>query len=173
MQKKRETKERYLIQKKNKNHSPNASSIARRAGHSSTLSLLREKTILSAQISKSHKERKFVPRLRSLHARAVAFTTRKQNISVKRLLVSFANKNRAHKKKRARCSKTAPLGKNATHLNRSRSSASQTYLRTGDFKRFLYSRLCFCAENPEYFDKRESTRCCIYISWLKTHVHFI
>lgn len=88
-----------------------------------------------------------------------------RNISVKRLLVLFANKNRAHKKKRARCSKTAPLGKNATHLNRSRSSASQTYLRTGDFKRFLYSRLCFCAENPEYFvvDKRESTRLYLHL----------
>ena len=88
-----------------------------------------------------------------------------RNISVKRLLVLFANKNRAHKKKRARCSKTAPQGKNATHLNRSRSSASQTYLRTGDFKRFLYSRLCFCAENPEYFvvDKRESTRLYLHL----------
>ena len=107
MQKKRETKERYLIQKKNKNHSPNASSIARRAGHSSTLSLLREKTILSAQISKSYKERKFVPRLRSLHARAVAFTTRNETFRLKDY--SFcSNKNRAHKKKTRAARKRRP-----------------------------------------------------------------
>jgi hypothetical protein len=47
------------------------------------------------------------------------------------------------KKKRARCSKTAPLGKNATHLNRSRSSASQTYLRAGDCKRELFFVFAF------------------------------
>ena len=30
---------------------------------------------------------------------------------------------------------------------------------------FLYSRLCFCAENPEYFvvDKRESTRLYLHL----------
>jgi len=75
-----------------------------------------------------------------------------RNISVKRLLVLFANKNRAHKKKRALLENGAPR-KNATHLNRSRSHASQTYLRRRDFKRELFfirrSRLCFCAENPE------------------------
>ena len=104
----REKRARYLIQKKNKNHSPNASSIARRAGHSSTLSLLREKTILSAQISKSYKERKFVPRLRSLHARAVAFTTRNETFRLKDYSFCCSNKNRAHKKKTRAARKRRP-----------------------------------------------------------------
>ena len=65
-----------------------------------------------------------------------------RNISVKRLLVLFANKNRAHKKKRALLENGAPR-KNATHLNRSRSSASQTYLRAGDFKRELFFVFAF------------------------------
>lgn len=67
-----------------------------------------------------------------------------RNISVKRLLVLLLRTKIARtKKKRARCSKTAPLGKNATHLNRSRSSASQTYLRAGDFKRELFFVFAF------------------------------
>lgn len=67
-----------------------------------------------------------------------------RNISVKRLLVLLLRIKIARtKKKRARCSKTAPLGKNATHLNRSRSSASQTYLRAGDFKRELFFVFAF------------------------------
>ena len=90
-----------------------------------------------------------------------------RNISVKRLLVLFANKNRAHKKKRARCSKTAPLGKNATHLNRSRSSASQTYLRAGDFKRelfFVFAFVFLCGKSGILcVDKRESTRLYLHL----------
>ena len=65
-----------------------------------------------------------------------------RNISVKRLVVLFGNKNRAHKKKRALLENGAPR-KNATHLNRSRSSASQTYLRAGDFKRELFFVFAF------------------------------
>ena len=65
-----------------------------------------------------------------------------RNISVKRLLVLFANKNRAHKKKRALLENGAPR-KNATHLNRSRSKASQRYLRAGDCKRELFFVFAF------------------------------
>lgn len=99
-----------------------------------------------------------------------------RNISVKRLLVLLLRTKIARtKKKRARCSKTAPLGKNATHLNRSRSSASQTYLRAGDFKRelfFVFAFVFLCGKSGILLTERESTRC-IYISWLKTRVHFI
>ena len=89
-----------------------------------------------------------------------------RNISVKRLLVLFANKNRAHKKKRARCSKTAPQGKNATHLNRSRSSASQTYLRAGDFKRelfFVFAFVFLCGTYGTLCLTKESPLVCIYL----------
>ena len=89
-----------------------------------------------------------------------------RNISVKRLLVLFANKNRAHKKKRARCSKTAPQGKNATHLNRSRSSASQTYPRAGDFKRelfFVFAFVFLCGKSGILCLTKESPLVCIYL----------
>jgi hypothetical protein len=100
-----------------------------------------------------------------------------RNISVKRLLVLLLRTKIARtKKKRARCSKTAPLGKNATHLNRSRSSASQTYLRAGDFKRelfFVFAFVFLCGKSGILLLlTKESPLVCIYISWLKT-LHFI
>ena len=150
----RETRE-ISNPKKNKNHSPNASSIARRAGHSSTLSLLREKTILSAQISKSWKERKFVSRLRSLHARAPAFT---RNKTFRLKDYSFCSRTKiARTKKNARCSPIIRPRKKATHLNRSRSSASQTYLRAGDFKRelfFVFAFVFLCGKSGILWQKR-------------------
>ena len=90
-----------------------------------------------------------------------------RNISVKRLLVLLLRIKIARtKKKRARCSKTAPLGKNATHLNRSRSSASQTYLRAGDFKRelfFVFAFVFLCGKSGILCLTKESPLVCIYL----------
>jgi len=110
---------------------------------------------------------KFVSRLRSLHARAVAFTTRNETFRLKDYSFCSRTKIARTKKKRARCSKTAPLGKNATHLNRSRSSASQTYLRAGDFKRelfFVFAFVFLCGKSGILcVDKRESTRLYLHL----------
>ena len=150
MQKKRETREISNPKEEQKSLTERFFDCATRWPLIDPFAVMRENNFVSTniQIIKGTKIRLAF----AFASRARRRVYEEQNISVKRLLVLFANKNRACKKKRALLENGAPR-KNATHLNRSRSHASQTYLRRRDFKRELFfirrSRLCFCAENPE------------------------